>query len=189
MLNAHLHLAPRLRKSRVLHLYTLHTFMTSTGTVLPLPLPLRKVSSLEWRSCFYIFLPLTATDVTRRNEGLTWMFKHSFQQRDAFLLKEISVTAGSASGEHWNSTRASNNRFYSRTELIQEISCALMGGLSLGVRTSVCHKIPAVSRRHQTASDTLLNEARKTATILVHPGRKGNTASHLVAPQNCAVWS
>jgi len=54
-------------------------------------------------------------------------------------------------------------------------------------RTFVCHKIPAVSRRHQTASDTLLIEGRKVAMILVHAGRKENRARYLVMPQNCTV--
>jgi hypothetical protein len=54
-------------------------------------------------------------------------------------------------------------------------------------RIFVCHKIPAVSRRHQTASDTSLSGGRKIATLLVHVGRTENTASYSVMPQNCAV--
>ena len=54
-------------------------------------------------------------------------------------------------------------------------------------RAFFCHKIPAVSRWHQTASDTLLNGGRKIAMILVHAGSKENMARCLVMPQNCVV--
>jgi hypothetical protein len=54
-------------------------------------------------------------------------------------------------------------------------------------RTFVCHKISAVSRRHQTVNDTLLNEERKTSNALEHAGGKVNRARCFVMPQNCAV--
>jgi hypothetical protein len=54
-------------------------------------------------------------------------------------------------------------------------------------RTFVCRNTPAVSRRHQTASDMLLNGGRKISMILMHVGSTENKARYSVMPQNCAV--
>jgi hypothetical protein len=54
-------------------------------------------------------------------------------------------------------------------------------------RTFFCHKISAVSRRHQTVNDTLLNEGRKTSDASEHAGDKENRVRFFVVPQNCAV--
>jgi hypothetical protein len=54
-------------------------------------------------------------------------------------------------------------------------------------RTFFCHKISAVSRKHQTVNDILLNEGRKTSDASEHAGGKENRVGYFVVPQSCAV--
>lgn len=113
-----------------LHMYTLHTFMTLTGTALPLPLTLRKDLSLELRSCFCIFLPVTTTEVTRQKERLWRAYCNLHFSKDMLFYYGVG-----RHGRHckW---RRPVSRFHSRTKLVQQIHGALRGRLSLGIERS-----------------------------------------------------